>query len=322
MGAVRLCVSNLLRRRVAGMVAVAMLIAVAGGVVLAAFAGARRTETAYPRLLAQQNALDVIVSPGFGDAVSAKLLRSLPSVELAGNAYGFGISSWDGRGQRPDGYPVGFNGIGFLAGAVPRHAEDPLVRDGRLPNPNRVHEIFLNDGAASTLGAKVGDTVHATLYKFDELFNEDNTLNNDAEFTPVRFKVVGTGTSLDDLLANENQATQEGVLTPAFTKKYLDRASFGIGGVFLRNGAADIPQFTAELNRKLGNDRVQLQTLVVRERQFRDVTEPYTTAASVRSSPWCSRGRCRRSSRSVGLGPPSLIRACASTPWSSYSVSA
>src|SRR5262249_19736997 len=180
--------------------------------------------------------------------------------------------------DRPDGYPIGFNAIGFLAGDAPRHAEDPLPSKGRLPNPKRVHEIFLNDSAASLLGAKVGDTVHYSLYKFDELFYNNGELNPDAEFTPVWFKVVGTGTSLDDLLANENQSTEEGVLTPAFTKQYLERASFQIGGVFLHNGARDIPRFTAALNHELGDERVQLQTLVVRERQFHDVTVPYTTA--------------------------------------------
>ena len=278
MGAVRLCVTNLLRKRVAGMLAVALLIGVAGGIVLAAFAGARRTDTAFPRLLARQNALDVIVSPGPEETVPATLLRKLPSVALAGNAYGFGIARWDGRGKRPNGFPQGVNGVGFLQGDAPEHAEDPRATAGRLPRQNRLHELFLNDGAASMLGVEVGDTVHFTLYKFEDLFNEDGSLNDAAEFTPVRFKVVGTGSTLDDLLANENQETAEASVTSAFTKKYLDHASFQIAGVFLRNGAADIPRFTAELNHALGSQRVQLQTLVVRERQFQDVSEPYTTA--------------------------------------------
>ena len=51
MGAVRFCTANLLRRRLGGMLAIAALIGLAGAVTLAAFAGARRTETAYPRLL-------------------------------------------------------------------------------------------------------------------------------------------------------------------------------------------------------------------------------------------------------------------------------
>jgi hypothetical protein len=278
MGVVRLCVSSLLRRRVSGMLAVAALIAVAGGVVLAAFAGARRTDTAFPRLLARQHALDLIVSPGPEDTVPATLLRNLPTVTAAGDAYGFGLASWNGRGTRPEGYPQSINGIGFLKDEVPSDAEAPRVTAGHLPRPNHLHDLFLNDRAAQMLGVEVGDIVHYTLYKFEELFNADGSLNGDAEFTPVKFTVVGTGSTLDDLLANENQTTAEGAVSSAFTKRYLDRASFQIAGVFLRNGAQDIPRFTAALNRALGDQRVQLQTLVARERQFQDVTEPYTTA--------------------------------------------
>ena len=70
MGAVRFCTANLLRRRLVGLLAIAALIGLAGAVTLAAFAGARRTETAYPRLLDHMHALDVLVSPDFGETVS------------------------------------------------------------------------------------------------------------------------------------------------------------------------------------------------------------------------------------------------------------
>jgi hypothetical protein len=278
MRVVRLCVTNLLRRRVAGMLVVAVLIAMAGGIVLAAFAGARRTDTAFPRLLARQRALDVVVSPGPDFHVPASTLRHLPTVTVAGDAYGFGIAQWNGRGERPQGYPTSVNAVGSLARDGPGGAELPRVTAGRLPRTNRADELFLNDEAASLLGVKVGDTVHYTIYKYAELFRSDGSLDPDAPFMPVRFTVVGTGSTLDDLLANENQTTAEAYVSPAFTQRYLDRASFQIAGVFLRHGAADIPHFSAALNRRLGGNRVQLQTLAARERQFRDVSEPYTTA--------------------------------------------
>src|SRR5690242_14713745 len=173
MAAVRLCVTNLVRRRLGGLVAVALLVAVAGGVVLAAFAGARRTDTAFPRLLAQQRALDVIVSPGPDSAmVPASMLRRLPSVTAAGDGYGFGISQWNGRGPRPQGSPTSLQyfALGSMPGDGPVDAELPRVDVGRLPRPNRADELFLNNEAASLLGVNVGDTVHYTLYKFEELF--------------------------------------------------------------------------------------------------------------------------------------------------------
>jgi hypothetical protein len=56
--------------------ALALLTALAGGVVLAAVAGAIRTDTAYPRLLAASRAADMLVAPaesgtgGFDAAVA------------------------------------------------------------------------------------------------------------------------------------------------------------------------------------------------------------------------------------------------------------
>ena len=52
-----------LRARWRGWAMVVVLIAVAGGAVLSAVAGARRTNSAYPRFLQASNASDVLVSP-------------------------------------------------------------------------------------------------------------------------------------------------------------------------------------------------------------------------------------------------------------------
>src|SRR6476646_6620320 len=98
MGAFRLCAASLLRRRIVGMLAIAALIGMAGAVTIAAFAGARRTDTAYPRLLEQSGAIDVAVSPDFGETVSARALKKIPSGESAFAALGFAISFSPGGG--------------------------------------------------------------------------------------------------------------------------------------------------------------------------------------------------------------------------------
>ena len=51
-----------LRGRLWSWVAIAALVGLAGGVVIAAAAGARRTDTAYPRFLATHTPADVIVA--------------------------------------------------------------------------------------------------------------------------------------------------------------------------------------------------------------------------------------------------------------------
>jgi len=52
-----------LRSRWRAWAAIALLVGLAGGVVLTTAAGARRTDTAYARYLAQSRAADVLVSP-------------------------------------------------------------------------------------------------------------------------------------------------------------------------------------------------------------------------------------------------------------------
>ena len=63
MFAVALLVAHKLRAGWRGWAALAVLTAVAGGVVLTAAAGALRTDSAYPRFLSQSSASDVLVSP-------------------------------------------------------------------------------------------------------------------------------------------------------------------------------------------------------------------------------------------------------------------
>ena len=65
-----------LRARWLGWVVLALLVGLAGGVVLTAAAGARRTDSAYPRFLAVSKASDVLIGPasngtgGYDDALA------------------------------------------------------------------------------------------------------------------------------------------------------------------------------------------------------------------------------------------------------------
>ena len=278
MGAVRFCTANLLRRRFVGLLAVAALIGLAGAVTLAAFAGARRTDTAYPRLLDRLHALDVLVAPDFGETVSVRQLAKIPSVEFAASAYGFGLANFSGHGALPADTQFGLNGIGPSVAGAKIDAESPRVNAGRLPRPDRPNEIFLNEASARTLGLRVGSTVHWSLYDFSDLILDDGSINPDTVFTPVNFRVVGIGMTIDDLLLNENQDAGSVTLSPAFVTKYRDFAIYKVAGVFLEHGTRDLPAFTGDVNRILGDQKVQLQTRGARERAFAAVAEPYSAS--------------------------------------------
>ena len=150
------------------MLVIAALIGLAGAVTLAAFAGARRTETAYPRLLDHMHALDVLVSPDFGETVSVRESAKIPSVKLAG--------------QRLRLRPRGLLGTWFSS---PPDAEFGLERLRAVTPPLREwaprtrvsprgvcrattepDEIFVNEATAQMLGLHVGSRVHWSLYDF------------------------------------------------------------------------------------------------------------------------------------------------------------
>ena len=63
MFAVAVLVAHKLRAGWRGWTGLALIIALAGGAVLTAAAGASRTNSAYPRFLSQSPASDVLVSP-------------------------------------------------------------------------------------------------------------------------------------------------------------------------------------------------------------------------------------------------------------------
>src|SRR5258707_1983947 len=113
-----------------------------GGVVLAAAAGARRTETAMPRLLKVTNAADALVSPQANGVAGGfyEDLRRLPQVEAVGVVAGTAL-----LGVGPDGRPD------VLLGAPPASVDGralyavhrPRIRAGRMPRKDSVTEALV-----------------------------------------------------------------------------------------------------------------------------------------------------------------------------------
>ena len=134
----------------------ALLAGLAGGVVLAAAAGARRTDTAYPRFLQASRASDVLVSPqgtGFGGYYDA--LGRLPEVRVVAPLAGLVVA------------PLGPGGTADLTATVAAAAdgrfghltEIPKLLAGRLPRPDRPGEIAVDRIGAQRLHLHVGSAL-------------------------------------------------------------------------------------------------------------------------------------------------------------------
>lgn len=145
----RMCARSEISRRWASLVVLGVLAGAAGGLSVAAVAGARRTNTVYSRWRAATAAPDAIV---FGTQVGASdvdysRVERLPEVAAAGKfeLAGITVTHIDGVGNIAPGQ------LGTLAPGdtqLFRTVAQPLLRHGRLPNPHRDDEIVVNNAAA------------------------------------------------------------------------------------------------------------------------------------------------------------------------------
>ena len=145
-----------LRSRWRGWAMLVLLVAVAGGAVLTAAAGARRTSSAYPRFLAASHPSDLLVAPaGSGLAGYYAALARLPGVAVVAPAVGLNLG------------PVGHAGRVNTAASTEAPADGRLAHEldipkltaGRLPRAGRPGEIAVNQIAAARLHLRVGSAL-------------------------------------------------------------------------------------------------------------------------------------------------------------------
>jgi hypothetical protein len=133
-----------------------LLVAIAGGAVLAAAAGALRTESAYPRLLKASKASDVLVAPdgsGLGGYFGA--LARLPGVAAVAPVVFLDLAPL-GHGlvaERP------LNTRAPVDGRAGQLADVPKVLAGRLPAAARAGEIAVDQRGAAMMGLEVGSAL-------------------------------------------------------------------------------------------------------------------------------------------------------------------
>jgi hypothetical protein len=202
MSAVRFLAIAELRRSWRAIVALALLVALLGGVVLAFAAGARRTASAYPRLRERTVAADLLIGPGgtatgtngFYDAIAAlpgvravAPLIGLPLAPQAGTPYehiegGIAIGAWDDTGFRTVGRPK------LLA--------------GRMPDPQRGDEALASRSFVRATHLSVGDKVAMRLLKAADFGGK--TIAETAGM-PVRLTITGVGVFANDVVPFSDQ---------------------------------------------------------------------------------------------------------------------
>ncbi len=278
MTAVTAVARSLFRRRWWSVIALGLLVGIAGGAVIAAAAGARRTETAYPRLNEESAASDVQVSPVVGD-VDLDEVAALPQVERSGRLYAFSIYP-DEDGLAAPQTPSAFaSADGHLYYDIDR----PFLVEGRMPAPDAVDEIVVNGVLSEQRDLGIGDRFPVTLIDFPGLFElaESGAVPDAEEFAelqhPVDLEVVGISRSQAEIMLVEDDISDEAMLLgPAFAEEYEGMPAVETLVVELDDGSeAAVAAFTAEVRDLFPDAQIEFPTLTGKLDTVGRALQPY-----------------------------------------------
>ena len=244
MEAVWLVLRAEVRRRWRSWLAIALLISLVGGFVLAAAAAGRRTESAFPRFVAAHG-FDAVVYAN----VPVPKVAELPGVTSVQRF----VLTYNGQPTCAC-IPPMTNATDLSVVAVTGRSPFNLV-SGHLPDPSAPDQVLASFTLQQDYGVQLGTVIHVPLYASSQF----SAVNNATGAPPkpagptVALRVVGfeateiefpSGTTTPYLL----------YATPAFARTVLPRTAVNYSfTVRLRHGAADYPRFVAAVqNLNLG----------------------------------------------------------------------
>ena len=206
----------------------ALIVGVGGGIVLAALAGARRTESAYPRFAQAQRAADVLIAGssafGIGSGVDLDDVEALPQVDEVARA----VVNLVFTGASETGRPLNATDLFPVAstdGRLGRSIERWRMLEGRPADPTKADEATASFVLAERLNLRVGSTLSLHLLRADA-------------FPNVALDLLGAfGPRLAQDQASQVAPFDERVVGP--------RATFRIVGI--EASPAEFPPLTADL---------------------------------------------------------------------------
>ncbi len=276
-----------LRLKWRAFVVLAVVVGLGGGVALAAFAGARRTDGAMPQFVAYSQPDDggflfgSASAPPVATGAAANSLALAPLerrvVDLP-QVVAYFRAPYLFLTPDPSGHNNGsLNAIGVANADLFRTVDRPLVIAGRLPDPHHPFDVAVNELAAEKRHLHVGSRLRLYAYSAAQFQSggltggvEHGNQAPDGPSFRVRVTAIVRApqdvNAVDSVVANEDvsyEGEQNLFLTPAF----LPRLAAGLGipvqgiadinlvGVRLRHGAADWKAFSSAAN-SLGHGQI------------------------------------------------------------------
>ena len=281
------------RGRWRGVVLLAILIGAAGGGVLTAWEGARRTQSALPRMLHATHAADVSVAANVDitrleQHLDFSGLADLPQVAHAGKLYGFGITPW--TAHTLDSQDFGAYSTAPDDQTVGRTFDAPLLIDGRFPAADRPDEVVVNDAAIGDFrqqgfSARLGTRVPLAWFNFAVLNTVTQSLGDrvptqaeiDRVFHVFDGRIVGRVRLPTDVAANQNQSNPAILLGPAFAHQHARDASYSVASIALRD-PAQLGPFEVAARARYPSAGLRFSTPSNLLASFTAITQPYVDA--------------------------------------------
>lgn len=282
-----------LRRRRRATALLGLVLGLAGAVSLAAGAGARRTDSAYPRLLAAGPRSDILVNPdtGAATAVRVEVVADLPEVERLGVLAGMAVIPVAPSGQLDLSSVENTQAIA-AADDIAVEVTRPNVLSGRLPDPRRADEAYVNPTMARIRNLHPGDRITLALFSLGgpsegessegeppaaepadserpeatSSEGESGESSDEGGFPPEVGRVTVTITAVakgpGDFDEGQRFDFQALTLTPAFAREYAGSVAYLGWMAKLKNGSADVAPFREKVERLFAevDEGVEFQT--------------------------------------------------------------
>ncbi|MEP6661207.1 MAG: FtsX-like permease family protein [Acidimicrobiales bacterium] len=255
-----------LRRRWRSWVALAVLVGLAGGFVIASAAGSRRTSTVYDRLLAGADPFDVLVGRGTcegGDdpaacrvATRRSLDEALAMPEVVDGVKATGALVPIGKTQEPSSASIQPSGETCFTGPgevdVVGSDDGRLGRDinryhyvaGRAADPTRPDEVVISAVTARRAGIEVGDRLN--IVPIDACADvEPNEWP-----PPIVVSVVGITLAPGEVQPATGQFFQSVTVSPAVLDKLLAAGLGSVYGVLRLREGVTVEAFTAAMTQR------------------------------------------------------------------------
>jgi FtsX-like permease family len=256
-----------LRGRARANLFLALLVGLAGALVLAAAAGARRSEAALPRFLAANQTVDATVyvpssGPADDAAEARRRVAALPEVRQAFRMTGWTVGALLLAGAdpaEPSGWHRQLGTVALDPGGSMAFGR-PIMVAGRLPDERRAEEVAVDEELAGRRGLSVGSRYRVQAFTVEQFAAAGEGRDVAPGGAVADLRVVGIVRYPRDLVPvvtdqeNLRVNTGELYLTPAWWRRYgPDVANYGIGlAVRLQHGQADLPRLQASLRRLYG----------------------------------------------------------------------